>query len=544
MTGTASISTKNPSGTGLAPFQGAWDFHLAGHLLRRTLFGPDSRQISWSVIMGLEATVDNLLASRDKPGPPLHYKGDGEPMVDIGQTWVDSPYRDDIHVTQMADRSRSLYAWNMGLILDDAMSIREKMVLFWHNHFAIRAIEDPRYLYRYTTTIREHATGNFRALIRAMTIDPSMLIFLNGNRNHQEAPNENYARELLELFTVGKGDLAGAGDYSTFTEQDVKAIARSLTGWQDEGFLTVDPKQNIEARFTLDRHDKNPKILSHRFDNLIITNNNENEYQDVIDILLGHPATAVHLCSRIYCWFVEAVIDDKILNEIINPLANILRASDYEITPVLKALFLSEQFYRQEVRGTMVKSPVDLLVSLIRPLGLEIPSSLSQRYDSWYRLFDLVRSLQMDWYELPQVAGWDAYYRAPLYYRHWLNAATLPPRIDLIQRFLNEGYPAFEGNGPRMQIVSYRILNSNEWTGNTFETTRNVVNILLPVPLTQTAEQELSLVLNGSSKDITWSQLIDRYEKDASNVIVEEAIKERIATLVSKIVLLPEFQLT
>ena len=524
----------------LTPYQGTWDLLRAGHLLRRTLFGPDQRQISWAVSHGMKATINTLLTNREMPAPPLHYKGDHEPQVSIGKTWISAPYQENIHVTQMACRSRSLFGWNMGLILDDAISIREKMVLFWHNHFALRAIEDPRYLYRFTTTIRQHATGNFRALIRSMTIDPSMLVFLNGNRNHQEAPNENYARELLELFTLGKGELAGPGDYTNYTEQDVKALARSLTGWQDIGFLATKVGQNPEAQFIPDRHDRESKQLSHRLNHQVILDQGMNEYQEVLEMLLDHPATAVNLCSRLYRWFVDAHIDEQTQQEVIQPLADIWRNSDYELTPTLQALFQSSHFYQINVMGTMLKNPLDLLTSLVRPLSITIPLPLSQRYDAWYRLFDLVRRLQMDWYELPQVAGWDAYYRAPLYYRHWLNAATLSPRMELVQRFLEEGYPAFEGNGPRMLLNPERLLDRSAWSEDVVLFTENITKILLPVPLSSTSIFELSHLLDGSRDSLTWKQLINHDDQESVLVI----LKERIGIIVKKLTTLPEFQLT
>ena len=146
----------------------------------------------------------------------------------------------------------------------------------------------------------------------------------------------------------------------------------------------------------------------------------------------------------------------------------------------------------------------------------------------------------MDWYELPQVAGWDAYYRAPLYYRHWLNAATLSPRMELVQRFLEEGYPAFEGNGPRMLLSPERLLDRSDWSEEAVLFTENITKILLPVPLSSTSIFELSRLLDGSRDSLTWKQLINHDDQESVLVI----LKERIGIIVKKLTTLPEFQLT
>ncbi|MCB0871736.1 MAG: DUF1800 family protein, partial [Solirubrobacterales bacterium] len=164
------------------------------------------------------------------------------------------------------------------LMLEEGISLREKMTLFWHNHFAVSNVNDPKFLYRHVELLRNFAWGNFRELMKEITVDPTMLRFLNGNQNTRTAPNENYARELMELYTLGKGDLAGPGDYTTFTEDDVIQMAKVLTGWRDRGFNTVNPDVNVESFFTLNRHDTGSKQLSHRFNNEVITNLGDQEY--------------------------------------------------------------------------------------------------------------------------------------------------------------------------------------------------------------------------------------------------------------------------
>ena len=152
---------------------------------------------------GLNATVAEILAELPLPDPPVNYYSEDD-NVSIGQTWIDSPYPDNRQVARGA-RNRSLAGWSMGRLLNEGINIREKMVLFWHNHFAIerQKVNDPKFIYRYITLLRENALGNFKQLVKDVTIDPAMLRYLDGHQNTRRKPNENYARELLELFFTG-----------------------------------------------------------------------------------------------------------------------------------------------------------------------------------------------------------------------------------------------------------------------------------------------------------------------------------------------------
>ena len=213
---------RDPQGP--TAYAGAWTYESAAHLLRRCMFGPTYSQIKEATQMGLGATVEMLLEDLPLPSPPINTRNDQDPHVPIGETWVEAHYSSgrSKKLDQLNYRRRSLKSWTIGRIMNPEMSIREKMTLFWHNHFPVNDINDPKLLYDYVTKLREHGTGNFRTLVKEITLDPAMLRYLNGDENTAKAPNENYARELLELFTIGKGPQIGPGDYTHYTEQDVK----------------------------------------------------------------------------------------------------------------------------------------------------------------------------------------------------------------------------------------------------------------------------------------------------------------------------------
>ncbi len=310
----------------ITPYSGKWDYYRAAHLLRRTLYGPSPDLIQRSVSMGLEKSLDYLFREVQPPGPPMYFNFNNDPHTVTGESWVSKPHVQGMGVNNA--RIRSLGSWTIGQTFPNRWSIMAKMILFWHNHFVVAQINDPRYLYFYMKTIEKHALGNFLDMAEAMTIEPAMLRYLNGNQNSRVSPNENYARELLELFTVGKGETAGEGDYTTFTEHDVREIAKALTGWRDFGFRNQN-NPDIYSYFTSNRHDKSTKTLSHRFNHAVIINAEENEYKQVIRILLGNSNTALHLCRSLYRWFVHHDINEKVEKQVIYPMADMLVKNQY-----------------------------------------------------------------------------------------------------------------------------------------------------------------------------------------------------------------------
>src|SRR5690606_32189579 len=169
-----------PTGT-LSEYSGPWTTREAAHLLRRTSFGPKLSEIQDFVSRGVGSSVDYLMRDLPAPSPPINYFFEDDPFVPIGSTWVEAAY-ENIQGLQNY-RKNSLRAWTVGQMLNNRMSIREKMTLFWHNHFVVADTLDARLEYLYINTLRQNALGNFKELTKLMTVDPSMLVYLNGNQN-------------------------------------------------------------------------------------------------------------------------------------------------------------------------------------------------------------------------------------------------------------------------------------------------------------------------------------------------------------------------
>ncbi|MEM6807475.1 MAG: DUF1800 domain-containing protein, partial [Bacteroidota bacterium] len=378
--------------SGLSPYNGPWTKTQASHLLRRSLFGPKATEISWSVNVGLGQTIDQLLAPQPEPAPPLNFYDADDPQVPIGNTWINANYGSGANNFR---RRVSLLAWTMGLMIDQGVSLREKMSLFWHNHFAVERdiVVDSRFLYIYSKLIRGYSLGNFQRLVEEMTLDPTMLRYLNGNQNVRQsndggqsfvASNENYGRELLELFTLGKGD---DGTEVFYTEDDVRAAARVLTGWRDRGYASS--SRPIDIQFRANRHDATPKQFSEHFNNQVINDNGEDEYKDLIQMIFDQEETARFICRKLYRWFVYYEIDEDVENLVIDPMADLFRNSNYEIEPVVRALLSSEHFYEVANIGCVIKTPLDFSVGIMRQFEVEFPQhpNILPQYRHWYKVF-------------------------------------------------------------------------------------------------------------------------------------------------------------
>lgn len=527
-------------------YSGDWTFIQAAHLLRRCTFGPGKTQLQWSVEMGLDATLDKLFEDLPMPAPPVNYYYKKDRKVNIGETWINAPYNKSNDDDELTYRQRSLFGWTIGLMLNEGISIREKLTLFWHNHFAINSINDPKFLYRYITLLRTYAWGNFRDLTKKITIDPAMLRFLNGNRNQEEAPNENYARELLELFTIGKGSQVEQGDYSNYTELDIREMARVLSGWRDFGFVdeTTNNSGAIGATFRPFDHDKGEKKLSHRFDNETISNLGEQEYDYLIDIIFQKKEVARFICRKLYQWFVDYKIESSVEKNVIETMAQVLLNHDFEIKPALRALLSCQHFFESRNVGLMIKNPLDFMMSVYKPLYISMPSKLDQLYDAWYRLFGFAELMQMTYFDIPEVAGWSAYYRQPLFYRLWLNSSTLPVRMEFVETLLTEGYFPFQANGPKMKVNVFNVIATLDDPYDPNSLIEELTSILLPKPLNEVQHLALKEILLPGLPDYEWGVEYSNYLQNPEDSDLAASLSAKLVALFKHIMNLAEFQLS
>lgn len=519
----------------LTPYTGVWDKHTARHLLKRAMFAPTARQIDEAVTDGMAVTIQKLLAAQPEPTLPLNYNEANDPNVPIGESWVYAPETQGLNYPQ-----RSIRAWQMSLVLNEGVSITEKMVLFWHNHFVTADANTAKLTFQYIKLLRDNALGNFRTLVEEITVNPLMLDYLNGNENNKNAPNENYARELLELFTIGKGELAGPGDYTNYTEEDIKEIARALTGWRIDFQALFAGGVLPPALFRPNRHDTGTKTLSHRFNNAVITNQDEEEYKTVIDIILQQDEVSRFMVRNIYRWFVYYHIDETIEAEIIEPLALLFRENQYEVRPVLEALLSSEHFYHENAIGAMIKSPVDFTASLIRPFEVTFNFNLQQSYQLWLALHNLNKAMQQDMFTPPDVAGWKAYYQDPVFYRNWINSVTLLLRKAIAESIVNQDIEGFS------RPWGINVLEVAEGIPGSLDPNvliESLISLLLSYPLTTGQTDYLKEALIPGLPDFEWTVEYGQYLNNPSDDAIRMSVENRLKSLLLALLALPEFQL-
>jgi uncharacterized protein (DUF1800 family) len=536
----------------LDAFSGNWTEKEARHLLKRSSFGVTQNLVTTSVSLGLSGTIEKLFEENPLPEPPLKYLLDGvgndkinDPGANYGETWVTSPPYPEVATTQERtriynSRNRSMYAWSFLQMQNAEISIREKLTLFWHNHF-VSENSNPHREYYYTSVLRKNSLKNFKELVKQITVDPNMLIYLSGSQNTESAPNENYARELLELFTIGKGQAFGNGDYTNYTEDDVIAIAKVLTGWRVRG---VQQTEALTSWFSNFNHAKGNKSLSHRFNNAVISENGANEYKDLIDIIFEQDECSRFISRQFYIWFINSELSAEIETNIIEPLAKIIRDNNYDIVPALKVLFSSEHFF--ENTFCMVKSPIDLMLSATKSLLFSAPeTSVNDEYNFAYVLYLAATDLNQSYLHHPDVAGWKAYYQEPLFYKSWINSYLLPKRLDYCRIIVSGGDLIIDEKKYTVPplvpvlLIASRITNAQDPTILITELSNQLFNY----PITENQITTLKDILIPGLPDFEWTVEYSNYINNPSDNAMRISVDNKLRNLIAVMVQMSEFQI-
>ncbi|TMM30078.1 DUF1800 domain-containing protein [Polaribacter aestuariivivens] len=536
----------------LDAYSGAFSNKEAKHLLSRTSFGATNALVTNAVSLGLNATISKLFEEKPVTNFPLKYFLDGtgnneiiDPDAKYGETWVIAPAYPQVDTSRERTRiyrarNNSSYAWSFLQMQNAEISIQEKLTLFWHNHFVCENTNPHREFF-YMHLLRENALKNFKELVKKVTLDTNMLLYLSGNQNSNTAPNENYSRELLELFTIGKGDAVGNGDYTNYTEKDVVEIAKVLTGWRVRGLNNTDA---LVPYFTNNRHTKGDKFLSHRFNNAIISENGENEYKDVIDVIFQQEECSKFITRQLYKWFVNAEITLEIETHIILPLAKIIRENDYEIVPALKVLLSSDHFF--ESTFCMIKSPIDLIFSATKSLLLTAPkTSVKDEYEFAYVLYLMATDLEQSIYHHPDVAGWKAYYQEPLFYKTWVNSYLLPKRLAYCKTLVTGGQITIDEKKYTIPPLVPVLQLTAEITGaenpNTLITT--LADQLFNYGISQEQLDALKDILIPGLPDFEWTVEYTDYLANPNDIALRISVDKKLRDLIGTMVQMSEFQI-
>jgi uncharacterized protein (DUF1800 family) len=531
--------------SGVTPYTGSWGINEVVHLLKRTMFGSKKADVDFLLTLSPDKAVDYLLTiPGTAPSEPVkNYTpnaattpaNDPDLALAQGASWV-TAYSTDGSVN--SGRRTSYKAWWMGLMINQERNIQEKMVLFWHNHFATETADISYGIscYKHNVTLRKYALGNFRQMVKAITLDPAMLKYLNGEQNRVGAPDENYGRELQELFTVGKGPA------SKYTEEDVKQAARVLTGYRVK-------YADFTTYFDKARHDTGNKTFSAFYGNKTITGlkdaAGETELDTLLDMIFQTQEVAKFLVRKLYRWFVYYDIDSTVEASVIEPLAKLFRDSNYEIKPVVSALLKSEHFYDASNQGCLIKSPLDVYIGLCREFSLVFPdgSDYVNAYNMWKYVADAAQSAQQNPGDPPDVAGWKAYYQEPLFNEIWINSDTLPKRNQFTDTLITTGYTS---NGKKLLIDPVAFAASMPNTGNPNALISDSINYLLRMPLSQASRDQVKkdILLSGQVTDSYWTSAWIAYLANPTDKVALATVQTRLKELYKYIMNLPEYQLS
>jgi uncharacterized protein (DUF1800 family) len=368
-------------------------FDNARHFLNRTSFAAGPRDIEAFAQLDREQAADRLLDWTGKPAgtPPPAWAN--EPFESLRRFRGMSPEERKLAQREIFRKSFELQSWWLTEMLTTPSPLTEKMTLFWHNHFvsSLQKVRSPQLLYRQNLLFRRHALGHFGDLLHAVARDPAMVIYLDNASNRKGRPNENFAREVMELFTLGEG---------RYGERDIKEAARAFTGW------SIDPNTG-EFRYRRRAHDEGLKTVLGRTGNL--------DGDAVLDILLAQPQTAEFIVGKLWLEFVSLRPDPAEVRRI----GRAFRESGYSVRAALKALLISDAFYEPRNRAALIKSPVELVVGTLRQFNFRTGEVIPFVFTA--------NQLGQRLFAPPNVKGWPGG-------EAWINSTTLLARKAFLER--------------------------------------------------------------------------------------------------------------
>lgn len=462
----------------------------AAHLLRRTCFGGSISEIdTFAALTPTQAVAQLFTTGLPDPVLPI------DPLT--GTEWITTGNAQ----SEGFELERYFLAWHIGQMLgngvEDSLKLpyifRERLVFFFHTHFTTKrsVVGSSRALYYQQALFRLFAIDgddivippddpddpdamdtivprNFKELTKKLSVDNAMLVFLDGRFNVKGSVNENYARELLELYSVGRGlesavpETLDDGDYFVFTEQDVQEGAKVLSGFNvDASFANIDedtglPRGSVRGSITnASQHEEGTKTFSSRLGNGTVEPDPEllnggnpteasvlDEISQFVDLVYDQGETARSICREIYRFFVYHQVDQALQDDIIQDMADIFTANEFKLQPVLEALFTSTHFYEAEAGsddnnfGSIIKAPLDLVLGFMRNFELTLPdyeTQLNEYYEFTGNILGTINVQGMDYYEPFEVAGYPAYHQFPIFNRSWITTNYLTNRYNFIR---------------------------------------------------------------------------------------------------------------
>ena len=497
--------------SGLEPYTGVWGNAQKKHLLNRVLTGYSSKHLQEISSLSLSKSLDLIFKADKTPVVPVNdydyeitkeeTEKQGHYYIPPGEVYVFAPEPNG----SPWPRHQSHDAWLFKNMIEQNTSIHWRMVFFLHNLLACGK-GSVKMMYQHYKMLFDSSFGSYKSLMYKVTLDPMMLDYLNLQQSQKYKPDENYARELQELFTVGKGP------NSKYTEEDVTEMARLLVGWQFkwESKTSMGP---IVNQFSHWNHDTGDKQFSAFYGNRVIKgrqgSDGMQELDEALDMIFATEECALYLCRRLYQFFCYPLIDDLTEKNIIVPMADLLRKNNYELMVPLKALLGSAHFFDSSFYNSMIKSPVEYTFGLLKEfefmyINYEMASDIPARYTSELnKNFYKYRSIQwelgnvgLNFTDPPSVSGWPAYYQEPVFDLFWINSDTVAKRASMGNGIGRWG--KWIGNGDtkgnvHVQIDIIKYLASLKNPSNIDDVIDESIDRLMSVPISQAARTRIRM---------------------------------------------------
>ncbi|CAL2057690.1 DUF1800 family protein [Tenacibaculum sp. 190524A05c] len=526
----------------------------AKHLLRRTSFNYTKETLLEFSNLTPEQAFDKLITTQNtKLSEPYDHKPEDNPHG----FWTSSPDGSSLD-GQFRKKIYVAYWWLYNGLHQN--SLKQKMTFFLHTSFTVSKFNagSSVHFYDHMRLLEYYAFGNLKTMSKKITYDNSMLDYLDNTKNNANNPNENYAREFLELFTILKAEQVGNGDYTNYTELDVQQAAKVFSGIKTQYDRTnIDSDTNLPmGRIDTFRHDKDDKTFSYAFDDTVITGSDTEEgiaqeLDNFVEMVFSKEATAISFVRKLYRYFVKSEWEDEVEENVIKPLAQQLQTNNYEILPILKTLLTSKHFYdlddadnSDEIIGSIIKSPLQICNELISFFKIDIPDPVTESED-FFRFFDFLyrfylSAAGMALWAPDSVAGYPAHYQSPDFDRHWFSSNTVLARYKLIESLLTGRNKIRYNNriNVELNIVEFVQNNINEPSYAT-DLITELADLLYPEPISDERKAYFAQNLLEGFPDYYWTNAWLGYTGSGDDTVV----KSRLNALIIQMINAAEFQI-
>lgn len=547
----------------LNPLSTTLDLRKAKHLLRRATFNYTKEQLESFVGMTAINAVNSLTTD---PVNILSEPYDPLPTDSPDGFWTSSTELPSSFSGQGRKRATITAWWWYNAMTQ--VSLKHKLSFFLHTSFTVgkdSGAGAATYFYDHIRLLDFYALGSIKTLAKKITLDNSMLDYLDNTQNNKNNPNENYAREYLELFTILKGEQIGDGNYTNYTETDIQQAAKVFSGFKRRADRSdIDTDTNLPTGYAnFGQHDTNNKTFSSAFGNQIITGATNaldmtRELHDFVDMVFAQQETAKAYARKLYRYFVKSEWNATIETDIITPLSQILIDNDFEILPAVTTLLSSEHFYDADdsdatdnTIGAIIKSPLQQFSEVCSMFSLSYPDPVTDAYryyNNFFRLFAhnvYFKAAGMELYNPDSVAGYPAYYQEPSFDRIWFSSNTLIGRYKLIESLI------IGRNTITPNARIYAELNTVDFVENKIEATDasdpnklifRIAELLYPEAIDDDRKDYFKSFLIEDSNDYYWTGAWLQYVNTQSNED-KTTVKTRLDALITAMVNAAEFQL-